>query len=55
VSPRTQKLQLRGPQPGDLEGYRELFLDEWVERWLPILPEPRRFRSRLPVNRGDWI
>jgi RimJ/RimL family protein N-acetyltransferase len=46
VSPLTERLDLREPRPEDLDGYRALFFDREVERWLRIPPEP-------PFSEGD--
>jgi RimJ/RimL family protein N-acetyltransferase len=40
MSSEAKSLQLRKPQPGDLDGYRALFLDRGVERWLRPAPHP---------------
>jgi RimJ/RimL family protein N-acetyltransferase len=58
VSPRTQRLLLREPEPGDLEGYRALLFDKEVERWLRIPPEPPFTESdvfaKLSEDRWHW-
>jgi RimJ/RimL family protein N-acetyltransferase len=58
VSARTKRLQLREPHPEDLEGYRALFLDKAVERWLRIPPESpfgeADIFARLSEDRWHW-
>jgi RimJ/RimL family protein N-acetyltransferase len=54
----TQSLELREPEPGDLDGYRALFLDREVERWLRIPPEPpfseADMFAKLSEDRWHW-
>jgi RimJ/RimL family protein N-acetyltransferase len=58
VSQTTASLQLRQPRPEDLDGYRALFCDREVERWLRIPPEPPFSEpdvfARLAEDRWHW-
>lgn len=51
-------MEFREPQPGDLDGYRALFLDREVERWLRIPPEPPFSEAdvfaKLSEDRWHW-
>lgn len=58
MPPATTSLKLRQPQPEDLEGYRALFFDKEVERWLRIPPEPPFSEAdvfaKLSDDRWHW-